>query len=216
MQDAQRRTASTGRRHSSARELLLRMVEAQQGGVSTAALARAASLHENTVRGHLEHLLADGYLTREQVRAGGRGRPSWQWRAVAQDAASPYATLAGVLAATLVRTSVDPVTDAHEAGRGWGRETAMGMPVASDAASARRTVVAVMRDQGFAPDDAGDAITLRRCPLIQAAATHPEIVCAVHRGMVDGVLSAVGRADATELVPFTGPGECTLRVRATS
>lgn len=192
------------------------MVEAQASGVSIAALARAASLHENTVRGHLEHLLEDGYLTREQEAVGGRGRPAWLWRAVVREADAPYAALAGVLAETLARTSADPTADAHTAGQGWGRGLAATLPKASDAASARRTVVAVMRDQGFAPDDAGETITLRRCPLIQAAATHPDVVCAVHRGMVDGVLSEVGRDDTTELTPFTGPGECTLHVRATS
>src|SRR5699024_7768350 len=43
--------------------------------VSTAALARATGLHENTVRGHLEQLLADGYVARVRARSSGRGRP---------------------------------------------------------------------------------------------------------------------------------------------
>ncbi|GAA3898291.1 helix-turn-helix domain-containing protein [Microbacterium invictum] len=194
--------------------MLLRMVEAQSAGVSTTALAQSAGLHENTVRGHLEHLLEDGYLTREREPAAGRGRPAWLWHPVTRDPESPYAALASVLAGTLARTSVDPVADAREAGRGWGREIGAGLDREVDAGSARRAVVSVMRDQGFAPDDTGGAIVLRRCPLIQAAARHTDVVCAVHLGMIDGVLHAIGRDDRVGLVPFTGPSQCTLLMRA--
>src|SRR5699024_3470300 len=69
------RAASTGRRHSSSRESVLRTVESQRAPVSTATLARATGLHENTVRGHLEQLLADGYVARVCARSSGRGRP---------------------------------------------------------------------------------------------------------------------------------------------
>ena len=85
-----------------------------------------------------------------------------------------------------------------------------------------------MEGQGFAPDapeepaapDAPDApaadgeITLRQCPLLEAATRHPEVVCAVHRGMIDGVLETVGAGADVELIPFTGPGTCTLRLSA--
>ncbi len=192
------------------------MVEAQAAPVATGALARAAGLHENTVRGHLEHLLADGYVIREREAVDGRGRPAWLWQAVLPEPASPYAALAGVLAGTLARTSADPVADAREAGRGWGRQIGAGIAPAADHAQARTQVVAVMRDQGFAPHDGEDAVTLHRCPLIAAAVRHPQIVCAVHVGMVDGLLEAIGSDAAADLVPFTAPGECALHVRAAS
>src|SRR5699024_4920287 len=54
---------------------VLRTVESQRAPVSTATLARATGLHENTVRGHLEQLLADGYVARVCARSSGRGRP---------------------------------------------------------------------------------------------------------------------------------------------
>jgi len=192
------------------------MVEAQSAPISTAALAQAAGLHENTVRTHLEQLVADGYLVRERQAATRRGRPAWLWRPVAQDSASPYAALAGVLADTLARTSADPVADARGAGREWGREIAIGRPTATDAASARHSVIEAMRDQGFAPHDTGDAVLLRRCPLFEAAAEHPAVVCSVHLGIIDGVLESIGRDGDPDLIPFTGPGECTLHVRASS
>ena len=222
------RSASTGRRHSSSRELVLRTVEAQSSPVSIAALARATGLHENTLRGHLDRLREDGYVARVRERTSGRGRPAWLWRPLAAGESSPYAALAGVLAGTIARTSPDPQAEARRAGSSWGRDVAADLPAAHGPDAARAAVLAVMEGQGFAPDapeepaapelpDAPAAdgeITLRQCPLLESATRHPEVVCAVHRGMIDGVLETVGAGADVELIPFTGPGTCTLRLSA--
>lgn len=215
--DPSYRRSSRGRRHSQTREDLLRFIEAQAAPVSTSALAQATGLHENTVRGHLEALLGDGYLVRSRDQTARRGRPAWLWQADASDDSSPYAALAAALAATLARTSTHAVHDAREAGRAWGRDLAAGRPPADDAQAAARTVVDIMREQGFAPHVGADAVLLRRCPLIEAATKHPQIVCSVHLGMIDGVLESVGHAggDST-LAPLTSPGECTLHLRVAS
>ena len=216
------RRATSGRIHSASRERLLRLLEVQRAPASLSALVVATGLHANTVRGHLEGLQRDGFVTRRRATASGRGRPAWLWQAVRRDASTPYAPLAGVLAATVLRTSADPVGDARQAGREWGRELIADRaedrdrPVPRDATVARGAIVDLMREQGFAPDplDDGQTVLLRRCPLIEAAARNPEVVCAVHLGMVDGALHSLGVDDAdTALEPFTGPGECTLRVR---
>ncbi len=189
------------------------MVEAQAAPVSTAALAAAAGLHENTVREHLDRLHADGYVHRDRSPSSGRGRPAWLWRAATQDEVAPYAHLAGVLAGTLARTAADPPAEARKAGREWGARLAA-QPAGREAADPRATVVAVMDAQGFAPDDTGDAVLLHRCPLIEAAAQHPDIVCAVHLGMIDGVLAAAGAHADARLLPFSAPGVCTLHLGA--
>jgi predicted ArsR family transcriptional regulator len=246
--------------------MVLRMIEAQSAPVSTAALSAATGLHENTVRGHLDQLFADGYIGRQRESAAGRGRPAWLWVAARPDPENPYAALAGVLADTLARSGGDPVAQAREAGRRWGQEIAArragasGMtvrdaaappaaassasappaaalaastppaaamppaagpgasepPAAASLATARETVIDVMREQGFAPDDTGDDILLRRCPLIEAATRHPTIVCAVHQGMIDGVLASTGDRADTRLIPFSAPGRCTLQLRVAS
>jgi predicted ArsR family transcriptional regulator len=164
------------------------------------------------VRGHLEQLRVDGYLRREREDAAGRGRPAWLWHAVHPEPGDAYAGLAAALADTLARSSGDPVARAREAGRSWGAEIAAART--GDDAAPRDEVVEVMREQGFAPDDAGDVVLLRRCPLIEAATRHPEIVCAVHQGMIDGILRARGVDEASRLVPFTAPGVCTLHLQA--
>lgn len=210
--------------------MVLRMIEAQSAPVSTAALATATGLHENTVRGHLEQLYSDGYISRQREAVAGRGRPAWLWTAARPDPENPYAALAGVLADTLAHTD-DAVAQARQAGRRWGSEIAARRTAAAegtDAAApatpadpaaaastptARQTVVDVMREQGFAPDDTGDDIMLRRCPLIEAATKNPTIICAVHQGMIDGVLATAGTRADTRLIPFSAPGRCTLQLQ---
>lgn len=207
------------------------MLEAQHAPASLTALTLATGLHENTVRGHLEALRRDGFVTRHAAPASGRGRPAWLWRAVRHDASTPYAPLASALAAAVMRISDDPVAAAREAGQEWGRELVAARADdeehasdhgsrTGDAArhaartSARESVVDLMREQGFAPEPLGDGATvlLRRCPLLEAAARHPEVICAVHLGMADGALQALGDDSTATLQPFTGPSQCTLRM----
>lgn len=83
------------------------------------------------------------------------------------------------------------------------------------AADVAEAVIAVMRDQQFAPDTHPDgSITLRQCPLIEAASEHSSVVCAVHLGMVAGTIEALGAVDGgSTLEPFAAPGTCVLRLR---
>ncbi|GAA4480367.1 helix-turn-helix domain-containing protein [Microbacterium panaciterrae] len=210
--------------HSATRERVLRMVEAQHAPISIGALVAATGLHENTVRGHLERLHADGYVRREREPRTDPGRPAWLWRATHADRDSVYAGLATALA-TMVARAADPVGDAEEAGRAWGAEIARDTaeptePAAgigpADAQTGRAAVITVMREHGFDPDDTGDVVLLRRCPLIEAATRTPEIVCAVHQGMIDGILSSHDAPGGSELLPFTSPGVCTLRLPSAS
>lgn len=206
------RFAGSGRRHSSTRERVLRLVEVQPGPVTTTAVATALGLHENTARGHLEALHADGYLTRSRGPAEGRGRPAWTWTATAPtEQRSGYAGLATVLARTLATTSNDPIGAARTAGLAWGAEIATER---DRPGTAREVVVAAMRDHGFEPADLSDRVILRRCPLIEAATAHPQIVCSVHQGLVDGILRDRGERGRSTLQPFTAPGECTLHLPA--
>ena len=68
---------------------------------------------------------------------------------------------------------------------------------------------------GFAPvpDDDVRELRLTRCPLLEAAHQHPEVVCAVHLGITEGALESFGApAGDVELLPFAEPGACLLRL----
>jgi predicted ArsR family transcriptional regulator len=73
-----------------------------------------------------------------------------------------------------------------------------------------------MDDLGFSPrTDEADVshVRLTRCPFLEAAARHQEVVCAVHLGLARGVLAEHGvDPEGTRLLPFAEPGACRLVV----
>ncbi|WP_307367866.1 metalloregulator ArsR/SmtB family transcription factor [Microbacterium sp. W4I4] len=202
-----------GRRHSSTRERILREVESR-GTASTAELVAETGLHENTVREHLSRLRADGRLRRVRAEVQGRGRPGWLWQAPPADVVNPYAGLALALADTLTRVSEDPTAQARASGMRWGGEIVEQQADAVD--DPRALAIDVMRQQGFAPEVEGEDIVLHRCPLLAAAARRTDVVCAVHEGMLAGIVGSRDPQADARLLPFQADGACILRLRAAS
>ncbi len=66
---------------------------------------------------------------------------------------------------------------------------------------------------GFAPEAVADGaqhqIRLRRCPFREVAENHPDVVCELHFGLMQGVLDQM-RAPVTvdRLEPFAEPALC--------
>ncbi|WP_298416367.1 helix-turn-helix domain-containing protein [Brevibacterium sp.] len=93
--------------------------------------------------------------------------------------------------------------------------------------SAAAETVTLLDELGFAPEPVGadaspsvEAPTerrsyrLTRCPLLEAAHEHPDIVCGVHLGLVRGALEVFGDPAAeSELEPFSEPGACRLHLQ---
>lgn len=210
---------------SRARRALLALLE-ERGPATLTTLAEISGLHENTVRGHLDGLAADGLVDRAAGVPRGRGRPAWLWR-VRSSASEEYAGLAAALARMLRRSSAHPEDDAIGAGRDWGHSLAAGRrgdaaAGRSDATTERSGAAERVRDLldtvGFAPqgrlDSEGGELRLTRCPLLEAATEEPAIVCNVHLGLVVGALEEYGAPDPdAELLPFAEPGACVLRLR---
>jgi predicted ArsR family transcriptional regulator len=202
---------------SDSRLRILERLRDQPEPVTQAALVVATGLHENTVREHLDGLLGRGLVRRFKATPTGRGRPAWLYEAIGEQTTSDYASLAAVLAATIAHTSDNPRQDAIQAGEEWGRELARsrtGGRVAAGASEARDDVVDLLAGLGFGPHaDRQDAsvIRLTRCPLLEAAHRTPQVVCAVHLGIVRGALEERGASPAgTSLTPFAEPGACLL------
>jgi len=202
---------------------------------TVAALSAQIGQHPNTIREHLDSLTDAGLVLRTRAGAQGQGRPPWLYIAAPGAGSEPglreYAALASVLAAQIARTSTDPAIDAVEAGRVWGRQLVSQSPVRGgsvgegpvsavaapqSAVAARRKVVALLDQLGFAPstDARVGVVKLHRCPLLEVAHQQPEVVCGVHLGIVRGALDEFGAdSDHTEtsvLKPFSEPGACRL------
>lgn len=202
---------------SGPRGAVLERLQRSARPVTIAELAGELGVHPNTAREHLEALVSRGLATRDRAAAKGRGRPAWRY-AAADDHPEPdprvrdYAGLAAALAGHLARTSPNPTGEGLAAGWAWGRSLASGRP---PGASPRHEVVGLLDDLGFAPeaDDEATTVALRRCPLLDAAREHPQVVCQVHLGIVRGALEHHGGdPEPTELLPFAEPGACRLHL----
>lgn len=198
---------------------VLDLVRTVPGPATVAMLARRAGLHPNTVRQQLDHLVDSGLVQRRRAASSGRGRPSWLYAPTPRltENTGEYAGLATALALQLARSSPRPPADALEAGKRWGAALAQEAPETTHAgpSHARRHVVAILGDLGFSPepDRRADVVRLRTCPLLEAVAAEPEVVCSVHLGIVRGALAALGAdPDRADLLPFAEPGACRLRL----
>lgn len=202
---------------SPSRAAILDRLRGQPEPTTLAALVSVTGLHANTVREHLEGLVRRGLVRRFAAEPSGRGRPAWLYELTGEPTDSEYAGLAAALAATIARTSPDPAAAAAVAGEEWGHELAANRAsVAADPEQARDLVLDLLDDLGFEPsrdEDRPEEVRLTRCPLLEAAHRHPEVVCAVHLGIVRGALEEYGADPAgSDLVPFAEPGACRLVV----
>ncbi|MHB1065999.1 MAG: helix-turn-helix transcriptional regulator [Candidatus Nanopelagicales bacterium] len=207
------------------RARVLELLQQLDSPVSAEDVARRFGQHVNTVRLHLEYLAQSRLAMRERAAGTGRGRPSWHYRAN-PDRPEPdprvreYGALAGALAAHIVRTSRLPADEAYAAGLDWGRQEARERHLGdTSGADARRTVVSILDALGFAPaaNERHTTVHLTQCPLLDVARRYPEVVCQAHRGLIAGLLEALGRDIAgADLRPFSDPGSCRLRLDAGS
>lgn len=201
---------------STARTAIVDLLRDQPEPLTLSSLVAATGLHENTLREHLAALVRRGLVRRHRAEPVGRGRPAWLYELTDEEPArSEYAGLASALAATIARTHDNPGRAAAAAGEEWGRDLVRDRGAATLSPSAARDqVLRLLNDLNFAPEPAPERpeeVRLTRCPLLEAAHRHPEVVCAVHLGIVRGALAEYG-ADPTgsELVPFAEPGACRL------
>lgn len=208
--------------------MVFREVEAR-GSASVSQLAAATGLHENTVRGHLERLRADGYVRSEREPRVGRGRPTLQWCAVSRQTRDPYVGLAIALASTIAHSGNGSAELVRAAGVAWGeslaaeREPAVEREPAAVREPSIDLVFEVMREQGFSPEIVGaeaqlntatSEMRLRACPILVAATGAPDVVCSIHRAMIEGLLGE--GSGQVELLPFFTPETCMLRFQAVS
>lgn len=178
--------------------------------ISVKTLTTLVGRHPNTLRGHLETLTDAGLIAREGAPISGRGRPSWLYRAMpaAKQQGPEYAGLATALARQLEGSSLRPHDEAISAGEQWGQELADAAPQVD---GVRHKLITLLDELGFSPEsDRSDGqVRLRRCPMIEVAQQHPDIVCGVHQGMIRGILKNIGGdPDSAELLAFYEPDAC--------
>jgi predicted ArsR family transcriptional regulator len=125
--------------------------------------------------------------------------------------------LAEVLTASLAGVTDGP-RRATDAGREWGRRIAADNVAARPDQAPRERLVDLLDELGFAPDrepagPAADLIGLRNCPFLELSRTNGHVVCAVHLGVMQGVLAGWRAPIGVDrLDPFVEPGLCTAHL----
>jgi predicted ArsR family transcriptional regulator len=172
--------------------------------LSASDLAERLSLHPNTVRPHLDRMREAGLVEVEPIHRGTVGRPQLRY-SLAPGAPGlgldppAHTLLAGLLAALAEQLGGDRL-DAANLGRRWG----------TDANSRRQSgrgclaaLVAELDRLGFDPvqselgPDGGDRrvrVDFLHCPFRELAEAYPELVCHLHRGIVEGLVVQTARS----------------------
>ena len=152
---------------------------------------------------------------RETGRAGGSPPPLAGDQLVAfLGGTDEHRLLATVLTGALAG-SEDGTSRAEEAGEAWGRYLLAKDPLArrADDDAAVEEVVELLDGQGFEPSAHAREIHMARCPFHALAESQPEVVCAVHKGLITGALSALGSdLEVEELDVFVRPDLCVARL----
>ncbi len=159
------------------------------------------SLHPNTLRPHLRRLEEVGLVARE-VRRGSAtvGRPQTLYSVVGGEHADHggYRLLAEILAP--VAGGKRSRERAEALAREWGRYlVGRGEPRPGTRRAGGRNLAVLqeaMAAAGFDPRfrrlDGGEVeVSMRDCPFRELLVDHRELVCTVHRGLLEGMLSAL-------------------------
>lgn len=217
------------------RQQVLRALRHAEHPPTVSELARTLGVHGNTIRFHLDSLLADRLIeVDDEVDAAPTvGRPAIRYRAVRRLTPSTVRHFE-----TLARLFLDDLTEdpeggarAERIGESWGRRQAQSIPLGPVAGGKVPADVqglgSLLETMGFEPDEpTPGAITMRACPFLEStgavvgdegADTTPESradlpsVCAVHLGVVEGALDQWGGpTKVSRLVPFAGPDRCRI------
>jgi len=219
--DLERDAAGIGALADPVRHQLYQFVCAQPAPVSRDQAADAVGIPHHQAKFHLDRLTAEGLLETGYARLTGRsgpgaGRTAKLYRRAGRDIAVSLPQreyeLAGRLMATAIARSAaigEPVVEAlnrvaHDYGKTIGARAA---EPPSDAATALRLAVDVLRKYGYEPRRADGEVHLANCPFHALAQEQTQLACNMNHALVTGVADALApHGPQAQLCP--GPNRC--------
>ena len=194
------------------RHHIFRYIAEAEGAVGVAELTDDVGLNHNAVRQHLAVLVEAGLLVEEVEEVLERrrpGRPRLLYRLAPEaegswGTAGPLEFLASALA-EVIATDSSP----YEVGRRLGRDRAG--ELAGTGLDGMAVIEGELERRGFRPKakakprDGLTEFALHRCPFGSVAAASPEVVCALHRGLAEGLAEGLGGLEVSEFVPRRPP-----------
>ncbi len=187
--------------------------------MTIAQLAADLAVHPNTVRFHLDTLLAEGRVERVEPDHRRPGRPPLLFRPVRRmNPGGPrrYRMLAEILTVGLAGDP-DASSKALDAGRAWGRRLGSETKTAHGPAEPVHQLVGLLDELGFEPErnhvvGAGQ-VGLRHCPFLELAENRSAVVCPIHLGLMQGALQSWNAPVTVDrLEPFAEPDLCLARL----
>lgn len=185
--------------------------------LATAEIADVLDLHVNTVRPHLERMRDVGLLRVDTETRGSVGRPQHRY-SLAPDAPtlglepSPWPMLARTLLDAAALGGLDGA-DLADAGRRQGRADADRWPDDADCVDA---LVVEQAKLGFDPETvdhaSGATIGFAHCPFRDLAEAHPQLVCSLHNGLVEGFVAAWDGCGVARFHPLLDRTPCQVEV----
>jgi len=202
---------------SQPRRRLLTLLRRSDATLDVYELAAATGLHITTVRFHLGVLARAGQITAQKTPRTTPGRPRTVYTIRTEEAPPDgYRPLAALLAANLGPTPRTRRRRAEKAGRNWAISLIPSTNAVATRDEAAHRIADLFAEMNFDPELADPAsgtgerqIRLRACPYRDVARDHPDVVCAIHLGLLDGVLAQLGGPPTSvRLVPFVKPHLC--------
>jgi predicted ArsR family transcriptional regulator len=204
--------------HAGRRQLIAELIRGSDTAVTVVEIADQLDIHPNTVRFHLDALIADGQVERVLRNPTGPGRPPQMFRArqgMLPNGPRSYRLLAEMGLSTIA-ADADPAATAIQVGRSWGgyliERPAPAVTLTEEGAVHR--LVDLLTDIGFAPEQrssaSGSRIGLRNCPFLELVESQTQqIICQLHYGLMRGAMAALkARTTVDRLEPFAEPGLC--------
>jgi predicted ArsR family transcriptional regulator len=181
---------------------------------TAAEVAEAVGVHRTVAHGHLERLVALGYLISSQ-RRGTSGKPAKLYRLAGRqiDLSYPvrrFARLSALLAEGL-RGAPDGIQAAHEAGRRYG--ASLVSKPAKSAESVLGQLASLGAEYKLVRDD---EVLAQNCIFRQACDVAEDVVCELHAGILEGAFQRAGLELWTQAVRNYAEKGCTYRLLTSS
>jgi predicted ArsR family transcriptional regulator len=190
--------------------------------LATSEIAETLGLHPNTVRPHLERMRDVGLLVVEVDARGEVGRPQHRY-SLSDEAPSlglepPTMPLLAGLMTEVAALAGAGALEAVEIGRTQGRATAVRYRAAP---SCLEALVSELDQLGFDPavgaaaepaDSDTAVVAFAHCPYRALAEAHPELVCALHQGVVEGFVATMGDASVAEFCNLAHRTPCQVAI----
>jgi len=184
--------------------------------LATAQIADTLGLHANTVRPHLDRMREVGLLEVVTDTQGAVGRPQHRYSLAADAPSLGFEPPAfPVLARMLLRMAGSaqvPAAEAVEAGREQGATAARRRSLGTCAEALTQELAALGFDPESVVDEDGATIAFTRCPFRELAEANPDLVCSLHRGLVEGFLDERGDGEVRAFRDLADRTPCQVEI----